>query len=131
MGGGGAGVYSYIHVHIPEKQSLSKEIRRAEHEYMNIHPPPPPPHDRAMNGPVDTVMSTSSTGVLRNARERLMNNLFKMAEAHHHLRFYLRFLLNVLSWLLSAMTFEKFNKNGHFSKLPQIPRKLSRPHGVG
>jgi hypothetical protein len=76
-------------------------------------------------------MSTSSTGVLRNARERLLNNLFKMAEAHHRLRFYLRFLLNVLSWLLSAMTFVKFNKNGHFSKRPQIPRKLSRPHGVG
>jgi hypothetical protein len=29
---GGGGVYSYIHVHIPEKQSLSREIRRAEHD---------------------------------------------------------------------------------------------------
>jgi hypothetical protein len=24
------------------KQSISKEIRRAEHEYMNMHTPPPP-----------------------------------------------------------------------------------------
>jgi hypothetical protein len=43
-------------------------------------------------------MSTSSIGVLRNAEKagkRLLNNLFKMAEAHHRRRFYLRFL-NVL-----------------------------------
>jgi hypothetical protein len=33
-------VYSYIHVHIPKKQSLSKEICRAEHENMNMHPLP-------------------------------------------------------------------------------------------
>jgi hypothetical protein len=26
-----------------QRQSLSKEIRRAEHEYMNMHPAPPPP----------------------------------------------------------------------------------------
>ncbi len=26
-----------------EIEFISKEIRRAEHEYMNIHPPPPPP----------------------------------------------------------------------------------------
>ena len=26
-----------------EIKFISKEIRRAEHEYMNIHPPPPPP----------------------------------------------------------------------------------------
>ena len=35
--------YSYIRV----KQLISKEISRAEHEYMNIHPqtpPPPTPH---------------------------------------------------------------------------------------
>ena len=44
------GVYSYIRV-MPEEfilksvvfKLISKEISRAEHEYMNIHPPPPPP----------------------------------------------------------------------------------------
>jgi hypothetical protein len=44
--GGGGGVYSYIHV-LPDEfllnffifKFISKEIRRAEHEYMNIHPP--------------------------------------------------------------------------------------------
>ena len=46
---GGGGVYSYIQV-LPDELlfkwnsnwSIWKEIRRAEHEYMNIHPPPPP-----------------------------------------------------------------------------------------
>ncbi len=46
----GGGVYSYIRV-MPDGSLLksvvfkliSKEISRAEHEYMNIHPPPPPP----------------------------------------------------------------------------------------
>ena len=46
---GGGGVYSYIRF-MPDGfllksvvfKLISKEIRRAEHEYMNIHPPPPP-----------------------------------------------------------------------------------------
>ncbi len=46
---GGGGVYSYIRV-TPDGfllksvvfKLISKEISRAEHEYMNIHPPPPP-----------------------------------------------------------------------------------------
>ena len=46
--GGGGGVYSYIRV-MPDEFLLKsvvfklilKEISRAEHEYMNIHPPPP------------------------------------------------------------------------------------------
>ena len=33
IGGGG---YSYIRVHRSEKQSISKEINNAEHEYMNM-----------------------------------------------------------------------------------------------
>ncbi len=49
IGGGGGGVYSYIRV-MPDAfllksvvfKLISKEISRAEHEYMNIHPPPPP-----------------------------------------------------------------------------------------
>jgi hypothetical protein len=40
-------VCSYIHVHILSEQSLSKEIRRAEHKYMNI---PPPPNYRSSYG---------------------------------------------------------------------------------
>ena len=47
---GGGGVYSYIRV-MPDGfllksvvfKLISKEISRADHEYMNIHPPPPPP----------------------------------------------------------------------------------------
>ena len=39
-GGGGKCIFIY-HVHIPQKQSFSKEIRRAEQEYINIHPPWP------------------------------------------------------------------------------------------
>ena len=47
MAGGGGGVYSYIRV-LPDEfllnyfvfKFISKEISRAEHEYMNIHPPP-------------------------------------------------------------------------------------------
>ena len=31
----------YIHIFI-QKQLISKDIRRAEHEYMNIHPSPTP-----------------------------------------------------------------------------------------
>ena len=46
-GGGGGGVYSYIRV-MPDGfllksvvfMLISKEISRAYHEYMNIHPPP-------------------------------------------------------------------------------------------
>ena len=46
---GGGGVYSYIRV-LPDGfllksvvfNFISKEIRPAKHEYMNIHPPPPP-----------------------------------------------------------------------------------------
>ena len=47
---GGGGEYSYLLV-LPDefllksaviKVIISKEIRRAEHEYMNIHTPPPP-----------------------------------------------------------------------------------------
>ena len=45
---GGGGVYSYIRV-MPDGfllksvvfKLISKEISRADHEYMNIHPPPP------------------------------------------------------------------------------------------
>ena len=48
-GGGGGGEYSYIRV-LPDEfllksvvfKFISKEISRAELEYMNIHPPPPP-----------------------------------------------------------------------------------------
>ncbi len=47
---GEGGVYSYIRV-MPDEfllksvvfKLISKEISRAEHEYMNIPPPPPPP----------------------------------------------------------------------------------------
>ncbi len=50
IGGGGGGVYSYIRV-LPDEcllksvvfKLISKEISRAEHEYMNIHPLPPHP----------------------------------------------------------------------------------------
>ena len=46
--GGGGCEYSYLLV-LPDEfhlksaviKLISKEIRRAEHEYMNIHPPPP------------------------------------------------------------------------------------------
>ena len=49
IGGGGGSVYSYIRV-MPDGfllksvvfKFISKEISRAEHEYMNIPPPPPP-----------------------------------------------------------------------------------------
>ena len=37
----GGGAHAYIHV-IYRKQSLSKEIRRAEPEYMKMHTPLPP-----------------------------------------------------------------------------------------
>ncbi len=37
---GGGGSYSYIRVNRPQKQSISKEINCAEHEYMNMSPPP-------------------------------------------------------------------------------------------
>jgi hypothetical protein len=47
--GGGVCIFIYSCSHTL-KQSLSKEIRRAEHGDMNIHPPP---HNyRARNGPV-------------------------------------------------------------------------------
>jgi hypothetical protein len=36
IGGWGGGAYSYIRVHRSEKQSISKEINNAEHEYMNM-----------------------------------------------------------------------------------------------
>ncbi len=47
IGGGGGGgcifIYSCSARRISfEIKFISKEIRRAEHEYMNIHPPPPP-----------------------------------------------------------------------------------------
>ncbi len=46
---GGGGEYSYVRV-LPDEFLLKsvvfkfilKEISRAEHDYMNIHPPPPP-----------------------------------------------------------------------------------------
>jgi hypothetical protein len=38
MGGGGG--YSYVHVHIPQKRSLLKDIRQAEHVYINMNPSP-------------------------------------------------------------------------------------------
>ena len=45
IGGGGGGcifIYSCSARRISfEIKFISKEIRRAEHEYMNIHPPPP------------------------------------------------------------------------------------------
>ncbi len=37
----GGGAYSYIRVHRPYKQSISKEINNAKHEYMNMPLPPP------------------------------------------------------------------------------------------
>ena len=41
-GGGGIFIYSCSARRISfEIKFISKEIRRAEHEYMNIHPPPP------------------------------------------------------------------------------------------
>ena len=48
IGGGGGGVYSYIRV-MPDEfllksvvfKLISKDISRAEHDYMNIPPPPP------------------------------------------------------------------------------------------
>ncbi len=44
--GGGGGVCIFIYSCSARRISfemnlISKEIRRAEHEYMNIHPPPP------------------------------------------------------------------------------------------
>ena len=44
-GGGGGQLYSYIGVHRPSKQSISKEMNCAEHEYcmiMNMSPSPYP-----------------------------------------------------------------------------------------
>jgi hypothetical protein len=35
----GADIHAYIRVHRLQKQSISKEINWAEHEYMNICPP--------------------------------------------------------------------------------------------
>ncbi len=45
IGGGGCiFIYSCSARRISfEMNLISKEIRRAEHEYMNVHPPPPPP----------------------------------------------------------------------------------------
>jgi hypothetical protein len=37
---GGPHILIYIRVHRPEKQSISKEINNAEHEYMNMLPSP-------------------------------------------------------------------------------------------
>ncbi len=43
IGGGCIFIYSCSARRISfEMNLISKEIRRAEHEYMNIHPPPPP-----------------------------------------------------------------------------------------
>ena len=49
IGGGGGGGNIHIFLFCPTNvfsnqlslRLISKEIRRAEHEYMNIHPPPP------------------------------------------------------------------------------------------
>ncbi len=45
IGGGGGCIFIYScsarRISF-EMNLISKEIRRAEHEYMNIHPPPPP-----------------------------------------------------------------------------------------
>ncbi len=38
---------------------ISKEIRRAEHEYMNIHPPPPPPPINALVTPLNITLQIS------------------------------------------------------------------------
>ena len=35
---------------------ISKEIRRAEHEYMNIHPPPPRPPINALVTPLTILL---------------------------------------------------------------------------
>ncbi len=40
-------IYIYIWISF-EMNLISKEIRRAEHEYMNIPPPPPLPNTLAM-----------------------------------------------------------------------------------
>ncbi len=44
LGGGGGGIFIYscsARLISFEMNLISKEIRRAEHEYMNIPPPPP------------------------------------------------------------------------------------------
>ena len=44
--GGGGGAYSYIPILPDESLEIKKnfkKIRRAEREYINMHPPPPPP----------------------------------------------------------------------------------------
>ena len=40
-GGGGADIHIFVFTDCKLKQSISKEINWAEHEYMNICPPPP------------------------------------------------------------------------------------------
>ena len=60
-GGGGGGEYSYIRVLSDEFllksvvfKFFSKEVSRAEHEYMNIHTPLPAPNKRSSYAPANT-----------------------------------------------------------------------------
>ncbi len=68
MGGGGGGVYSYIRV-MPDGillksavfKLVSKEISRADHEYMNIHPPLPPQLESLGNTTATSLKTCSIT----------------------------------------------------------------------
>ncbi len=42
----GANIHIFVFTDL-KKQSISKEVNNAEHEYMNIAPPPPPPNYRS------------------------------------------------------------------------------------
>ena len=57
VGGGGGCIFIYScsarRISF-EMNLISKEIRRAEHEYMNIHPPTPPPPINALVTPLLT-----------------------------------------------------------------------------
>ncbi len=55
---------------------ISKEISRAEHEYMNIHPPPPPP----INALGTAWLTTSVSTTLFTVDERTIVNCCKMIE---------------------------------------------------
>ncbi len=65
--GGGGGINSYIR-DMPDEfllksivfKLISKEITRAEHDYMKIHPPPPPPPINALATALMTVSYLSN-----------------------------------------------------------------------
>ena len=66
---GGGLIFIYIRVHTPQKQSISKEINCAEHEYMNISPPP---NNRACYGPVKQFAFCRN--FIENYSEKRMND---------------------------------------------------------